>query len=120
MARPRKHRCIHHQPVATFYKPRGIALHDLQGITLPLEGLEALRLVDAEGMSRERAAQMMNVSAPTLCRILAEARSIVAKALTNGWAIRIDAEGNYHFVGLENEGSSGHGRQRYRKKKRQG
>ncbi|BCO08406.1 UPF0251 protein [Desulfolithobacter dissulfuricans] len=119
MIRPRKHRRIRHMPVSTFYKPRGVALHSLKGVTLPLEGFEALRLVDAEGVSREEAARMMDVSTPTLCRILAEARSIVARALANGWAIRIEG-GNYHLVGSENDDFCGHGRQRCGKQKRHG
>lgn len=49
-----------------------------------------MRLVDDEDMSQEAAAERMDVSRPTLCRILAEARSVVAKALGNGWAIRIE------------------------------
>ncbi|WP_457572711.1 DUF134 domain-containing protein [Desulfolithobacter sp.] len=102
MARPRKNRCIRRMPTSTFYKPRGVALHDMKGVTLPLEGLEALRLVDAERVSREEAAQMMDVSTPTLCRILAEARSIVARALANGWALRIEG-GDYTFVDQEHQ-----------------
>ncbi len=73
----------------------------MKGVTLPLEGLESLRLIDAEGMSREEAARMMNVSTPTLCRILAEARSIVARALANGWALRIEG-GDYMLAETEN------------------
>ena len=73
----------------------------MKGVTLPLEGLESLRLIDAEGMSREEAARMMNVSTPTLCRILAEARSIVARALANGWALRIEG-GDYMIAETEN------------------
>ncbi|BCO08411.1 hypothetical protein GF1_07870 [Desulfolithobacter dissulfuricans] len=102
MARPRKNRCIRRMPASTFYKPRGIALHDMKGVTLPLEGFEALRLVDAEGVSREEAARMMDVSTPTLCRILAEARSIVARALANGWALRIEG-GDYTLVDQEHQ-----------------
>ena len=102
MARPRKNRCIRRMPASTFYKPRGIALHHMKGVTLPLEGFEALRLVDAEGVSREEAARMMDVSTPTLCRILSEARSIVARALANGWALRIEG-GNYTLVDQEHQ-----------------
>lgn len=34
----------------------------------------------------------MGVSRPTLCRILGEARSRVARALSRGWAIRIETD----------------------------
>ena len=33
----------------------------------------------------------MEVSRPTICRMLGEARAVVARALANGWAIRIEA-----------------------------
>jgi len=90
--RPRKRRCIAQAPPAVFYKPQGVPLGQLRGVTLLLEGFEALRLVDALGLSQEEAAQRMEVSRPTLCRILGEARAAVARALANGWAIRIEQE----------------------------
>jgi len=39
----------------------------------------------------------MGISRPTFSRVLAEARTAVAKALTNGWAIRIEG-GHYTIV----------------------
>ena len=90
MVRPRKRRCIRAMPVSTFYKPQGIALHELKGVTLTLEGFEAMRLVDGDNVNREEAAEMLGVSPSTLCRILAEARGTVARALANGWALRIE------------------------------
>ncbi len=93
MPRPRKRRCIQSTPPATFYKPQGVPMGQLRGVTLAVEGFEALRLVDAEGLSQEEAAVRMEVSRPTLCRILGEARMVVARALTNGWAIRIEDVG---------------------------
>ena len=90
MPRPRKRRCIGSTPPATFYKPQGIPLSQLRGAILPVEGFEAMRLVDAEGLSQEEAARRMEVSRPTLCRMLGEARAVVARALANGWGIRIE------------------------------
>lgn len=90
MPRPRKKCRIDSAPPVVFYKPQGVPLGQLKGVTLAVEGFEAFRLVDAEGLSQEEAAERMRVSRPTICRILGEARSIVAKALANGWAIRIE------------------------------
>ncbi len=104
MPRPRKPRCIRKMPELTYYKPKGVALRNLQDVTLSVEGLEALTLVDAEGVSREQVAQMMNISLPTLCRILAEARKAVARALANGWAIRI--EGGHYILAEPGESDS--------------
>jgi predicted DNA-binding protein (UPF0251 family) len=87
-------RRIGHQPPVRFYKPQGIPLGQLRGVTLTLDGFEAIRLADAEGVDHEKAAERMGISRPTFSRLLAEARGIVARGLVNGWAIRIDG-GNY-------------------------
>jgi predicted DNA-binding protein (UPF0251 family) len=98
MSRPRMNRWIRHQPLVQFYKPQGVPLGRLHGVTLTVDGLEALRLADAEGLEQEQAAKSMGISRPTFSRLLAEARRIVAKGLVNGWAIRIEG-GNYEFAG---------------------
>lgn len=84
--------CI--EPSATFFKPRGIPLNALEKVTLAVEELEALRLAELENLEQEKAAATMNVSQPTLHRILASARAKVADALVNGKAIRIEG-GDY-------------------------
>jgi len=94
MGRRKKCRLVEGLPETTFFKPHGVPLHRLAGVILPVEGLEALRLVDGEGLSQEQAAAQMQVSRPTLCRILAEARQLVARALSQGMAIRIEG-GDY-------------------------
>jgi len=76
--------------VQAFYKPQGVPMSRLKGVVLPVEGLEAIRLADAEGMEQNAAARLMDVSRPTFSRILADARRIVAEAITKGWAIRIE------------------------------
>jgi predicted DNA-binding protein (UPF0251 family) len=91
-------RWIRHQPIAQLYKPQGVPIGGLRGVTLSLDGLEALRLADADGLEHAQAAELMGVSRPTFSRLLAEARGIVAKGLVNGWAIRIEG-GNYQFAG---------------------
>jgi predicted DNA-binding protein (UPF0251 family) len=51
--------------------------------------LEALRLVDAEGLGQVAAAGRMRISQPTLARVLASARKKVATAMVGGMAIRL-------------------------------
>jgi predicted DNA-binding protein (UPF0251 family) len=63
-------------------------------VVLSVEGLEAIRLADHQGLDHETAAGMMNVSRQTFGRILAEARTIVADALVMGKVLRI---GGGHF-----------------------
>ena len=96
MPRPRKNRRVFRQPVAAFYKPQGVPMHRLKGVILSVEGLEAMRLADAEGREHQQAAEMMGISRPTFSRVLAEARRTLATAMANGWAIRIEG-GSYEF-----------------------
>lgn len=67
----------------------------MEEVFLTVEGLEAIRLNDFEGLDQERAARRMNVSRQTFGRILAEARSVVAEALVMGKVLRI---GGGHFL----------------------
>lgn len=90
MSRPRKPRMIREDVPVRLFKPQGVPMRDLQGILLTLDALEALRLADAEGLEHVAAAELMGVSRSTFSRLLAEARTTVATALSKGWAIRID------------------------------
>lgn len=90
MARPLKPRVIGDDLPASYFKPQGIPLVDLAEVVLTLDGLEALRHVDADGLDQTAAAERMGVSRSTLSRILAEARRAVAEALVNGHALRIE------------------------------
>lgn len=110
MPRPRKCRRVQNRPIHTFYKPQGVPLDGLTGVNLPVEGLEAIRMADAEAMDHSEAAEQMGVSRPTFSRILSEARQIVARALSQGWAIRIEG-GNYRFESAEppSQNSAGRG-----------
>ena len=109
MPRPRKRRLIREQPAITLFKPQGVPAHDLKGVVLPLEGLEALRLADALGLDQDEAAGLMGISKPTFCRVLAGAREAVARALVNGWSIRIEG-GDYRLVEDEAPFGPGGGR----------
>jgi predicted DNA-binding protein (UPF0251 family)/predicted Fe-Mo cluster-binding NifX family protein len=96
--RPRKNRVISESPKVTHFKPRGVPMRELTETYLPLEGLEALRLADLEGMSQAEGAEMMNVSRHTFGRILADARRVVADALINGLALKVHG-GDYEIKG---------------------
>jgi len=96
--RRRGRRWITAIPETTFFKPVGMPLHQLNTVTLTLEELEALRLVDVQGLNQEQAASQMGVSRKTLWNDLMSARKKVAEALINGWAIQIQG-GNYIIRG---------------------
>ena len=53
-------------------------------ITIEPAELEALRLVDLEGLSQEQAGTKMEVSRGTIWRLVKSARKKVAQALTEG------------------------------------
>lgn len=90
MARPQKPRLVADDAPATYFKPQGIPLYELTEITLTLDGFEAIRHVDGEGLDQVEAAALMGVSRSTLSRILAQARRTVATALSRGLALRIE------------------------------
>ncbi len=94
MARPTKCRHVEALPGVTFFKPRGVPLTDLNEVQLTLEGYDALRLVDIEGLNQSDSATRMGVSRQTFGRILSSARQTVARAVVQGMALRIDG-GNY-------------------------
>lgn len=80
--RPQKLRLISARPCCRRFFPETGS--DAPAVTLGLDMLEALRLADAEGLPQEEAARQMEISPPTFCRLLAEARRRVAQALTRG------------------------------------
>lgn len=81
MARPEKTRRIGCVGPIRGWKPIGRPAAELEVETLRLDELEALRLADLEGLYQETAAEFMGVSRPTFARILARARSTVARSL---------------------------------------
>lgn len=89
MARPLSTRQIPHRLTERTFKPRGVPMPDLEQVALTLDGLEALRLADLEGLYQEEAAERMGVSRATFARILAAARKTVADALVHGKAVEI-------------------------------
>ena len=89
MPRPRKCRRIEGCPKASFFKPNGIPLRDLTEVYMPMDGFEALRLADYQGLNTEEAAARMHVSRHTFGRILGDARRVVARALVEGLALHI-------------------------------
>lgn len=70
----------------------------METVYLTYEELEAIRLVDLEGMDQQEAAFHMGVSRKTLWNDLKSARRKVAQALINGYAIRIEG-GSYALRG---------------------
>ena len=89
MARPPIERAVAGVPHVTLFKPAGVPARDLEQLPLAVDELEAIRLVDLEGLSHEQAASVMGVSRQTVGRVLERARAKVAEALVGGKAILI-------------------------------
>lgn len=77
-------------PTFTLFKPAGIPASSLEEVVLPVDELEAIRLVDLEGMYQEQAAEEMGVSRQTVGRILESAHKKIAQVLVHGMALRIE------------------------------
>jgi predicted DNA-binding protein (UPF0251 family) len=90
MPRPKKLRCIKCKPDATYFKPRGIPLLQLQEISLTADELESIRLADYKGLYHEEAAPRMKISRQTFGRILHGARKKVSECLIKGKALKIE------------------------------
>jgi len=89
MSRPCCPRHIAHRPAATFFKPAGVPLCDLEEVELAADELEALRLADVEDLYHTEAAKKMRVSRQTFDRIVRRAHMKVAAALVHGRALRV-------------------------------
>jgi predicted DNA-binding protein (UPF0251 family) len=108
VSRPRKCRKVEALPPASFYKPQGISLRGLPVEILSVDRFEALRLADAEALDHQDAADRMGISRPTFTRLVGEARSVVARALVNGWALGIEG-GSFEIAG-DTTAAPDHGR----------
>ena len=102
MPRPRNCRYVERKPCVTYFKPRGIPMTELTQAVLTVEGLEALRLADLEGLTTGEGAERMRVSRHTFGRTLGEARRAVADALVNGRALCIEG-GTYAVLPPQSE-----------------
>jgi len=97
MVRPVISRKVGYKPEVSYFKPRGIPLLDLMEVSLTVDEREAIRLADLQGLSHEEGGELMAVSRATFGRILRNARRVIADAIINGKAIKVEG-GNYEIV----------------------
>jgi predicted DNA-binding protein (UPF0251 family) len=90
MPRPIRKRCICFWPKATYFKPAGIPLKMIEEVKLSGDELEAIRLKDFEGLDQIEVAEKMQISRPTVVRILQGARKKIADVLINSKAIKLE------------------------------
>lgn len=87
MPRPHKKRCISQKPKCSRFNPQGYKSN--QAIILTLDEFETIRWIDAEGLSQENCASVMNISRTTVQRLYVSARKSIADALVNGYSLEI-------------------------------
>lgn len=87
MVRPKKLRFVNDLDHPSGFVPENCS--PIGTKQLPIEGFEALRLSDVEGLDQETAAIQMGVSRQTYGRVLAAARRVVAEALVNRYRLKV-------------------------------
>ena len=97
MVRPKKDRLVAFNPKINYFKPRGIPVLDLDEVCLTVDEREAIRLADLLGLSHAEAGERMGVSRATFGRIIQRARKVIADAIINGQAVRVEG-GNYQLI----------------------
>ena len=90
MPRPCRCRRIRCSPDTNYFKPRGIPFDMLEEVNLTLDGLEAVRLADWEGLYQEDAAKKMGISRQTFGNIINSAHKKIADVLLNAKALKIE------------------------------
>ena len=79
-------------PIATFFKPNGIPVSELEIVELAMDEFEALRLKNIEELNQTQSAEQMEISQSTFARILDSAYKKISDAIINGKAIEIIEE----------------------------
>ncbi len=74
----------------TYFGPPGGPIDGPSAVVLSYPELEAIRLMDLEGLTQEEAAERMGISRRTFWNDLKSARVKVATALVKGMPIRIE------------------------------
>lgn len=90
MPRPKIHRNICGRAAYSVFKPNKVPMAQLEQLNLQKDELEALRLVDLNGLQQLQAAEVMGVSRQTLANILKQGRKKVVACLIEGKALTLD------------------------------
>ncbi len=105
MGRCKQIRKVESTPGAAGFRPFGRDCKKGNRVELLLDEYETVRLLDYEGKQQAEAAELMNVSRPTLTRIYMEARRKMATALVEGRPLCITG-GNTDFVSYQTNKSN--------------
>lgn len=87
LPREKQQRELNFKPTSKYFGPKDIKSNE--DIILLHEEIQAIKLMDLDSMYQEDAAIQMNISRPTLARIIKNARLKIASALINGSNIKV-------------------------------
>ena len=87
MPRPQKKRCISDRPKCNRFVPDA---ENYGEVNLSLDEFETIKWIDAQGLSQENCAKVMNVSRTTVQRAYASARNKIGIALVNASSLVIE------------------------------
>jgi|AntAceMinimDraft_17_1070374.scaffolds.fasta_scaffold36119_2 predicted DNA-binding protein (UPF0251 family) len=90
MPRPPKPRNICEMPKYSVYGPKGVQMNKLNTISMSIDELETIKLIDYSGYNQEEAAKQMNVARTTVQRIYEIARKKVSQSLIDGSVLVIE------------------------------
>lgn len=90
MSRPRKYSVVQIPPRVKGFIPVGYYSDKADPVLLNVEEFEVIRLLDYEDLSQESAAEIMEISRPTLTRIYSRARKKLAQTITESRQIKIE------------------------------
>jgi len=91
MSRPIKPRNICHLPEYLVFGPKGKKANSSDRITMMIDELETVRLIDYLGYTQEEAAAQMDVARTTVQRIYNDARKKIATSFIDGKIIVIES-----------------------------
>ena len=81
------------------FKPCGIPMKELETVFLEADEIEAIRLMDNEGLYQQEASERMNISRTTLSRTVERARNKISDAIINGKGLIINKAVNGEIEG---------------------
>ena len=98
MSRPMKKRKICSLPESTRFGPLDLGGGQREPVKMTVDGYEAIRLIDLEGMTQEECARRMNVARTTVQGIYIRARRQLAESLVNGRELLIEGAAGFATV----------------------
>lgn len=92
MPRNKKRRFCRFLDSEKFYKPKGIAMQDVEVIEIDLDEFEAIRLCDHDKLNQIEAGERMKISRGTIQRLLDTGRYKIIDAMLSNKALKIKNE----------------------------